>query len=73
MKPIGRINPNHQKDIDDRVCSTFWGCGKSVDVEGFRDEISLKEFHISGLCQSCQDKVFAELEEEYDDEDESTF
>jgi hypothetical protein len=24
----------------------------------FRDEISRKEFHISGLCQKCQDEIF---------------
>jgi hypothetical protein len=29
----------------------------------FKDEISRKEFSISGLCQICQDKVF-----NYDDE-----
>lgn len=31
-------------------------CKKEV-VE-FRDELSKREFSISGLCQSCQDKVF---------------
>lgn len=34
------------------------GCGGSVSVQGFRDEISKKEFRISGLCQKCQDSVF---------------
>jgi len=29
----------------------------------FRDEISRKEFAISGLCQKCQDKIFDEQEE----------
>jgi hypothetical protein len=34
-------------------------CGKLVNaVTGFRDELSRKEFRISGLCQACQDKVF---------------
>jgi len=32
------------------------GCGKPA-IE-FRNEISKKEFAISGLCQQCQDKVF---------------
>lgn len=31
-------------------------CGKPVGV--FRDELSQREFEISGLCQSCQDSVF---------------
>ena len=31
-------------------------CGESaVD---FRDELSRKEFGISGFCQKCQDKIF---------------
>lgn len=33
-------------------------CGKEVELEGFRDELSLKEFELSRLCQSCQDKTF---------------
>ena len=28
----------------------------------FRDELSKKEYSISGLCQSCQDDVFGEEE-----------
>jgi len=26
----------------------------------FKDELSHREFGISGLCQSCQDKIFVE-------------
>lgn len=33
-------------------------CNCLIDKEGFRDELSEKEFKISGLCQKCQDKVF---------------
>lgn len=32
------------------------GCGKMVGE--FRDEISMKEYRISGLCQNCQDEIF---------------
>lgn len=32
------------------------GCGKPID--GFRDDLSAKEYRISGMCQTCQDKVF---------------
>lgn len=35
-------------------------CGADVSDDLFRDEISLKEYTISGLCQSCQDWVFDE-------------
>jgi uncharacterized CHY-type Zn-finger protein len=31
-------------------------CGKSA--KNFRDELSRKEYKISGLCQVCQDEVF---------------
>jgi len=33
-------------------------CGKSATE--FRDEISKREYQISTLCQTCQDKVFVE-------------
>ena len=38
------------------------GCGKEVKAEDFRDEISLKEYSISGLCQNCQDEIFGKGE-----------
>lgn len=33
-------------------------CGQSPGE--FRDELSKREFSISGLCQSCQDETFTE-------------
>jgi transcription initiation factor IIE alpha subunit len=33
-------------------------CGEVIDESKFRDELSRKEFTISGLCQKCQDDVF---------------
>jgi len=33
-------------------------CKRKVDKDEFRDELSRKEFEISGLCQSCQDDIF---------------
>lgn len=36
-------------------------CHEVVDKQnGFRDELSRKEFVISGLCQKCQDKMFGD-------------
>ncbi|MEK9748239.1 MAG: hypothetical protein VW443_04775 [Pseudomonadales bacterium] len=29
-------------------------------AENFRDDLSRKEFTISGMCQACQDEVFQE-------------
>ena len=33
-------------------------CRCSVNTDEFRNELSAKEFTISGLCQECQDKTF---------------
>jgi hypothetical protein len=33
-------------------------CQKMVYLNDFRDELSVNEFRISGLCQQCQDKTF---------------
>ena len=30
--------------------------------ESFTDELSLREYHISGLCQTCQDAMFGGTE-----------
>lgn len=36
-------------------CAT---CGNSIQEDEFKDQLSIKEFHISGLCQKCQDSIF---------------
>jgi hypothetical protein len=33
-------------------------CKVIVDPDELRDELSKKEYYISGMCQECQDKVF---------------
>lgn len=48
--------------ITNDLCVTPpYGCGKAIGE--FRDELSVKEYQISGLCQECQDRVFGEVEE----------
>lgn len=37
-------------------------CTKPINESDFRDELSKREFKISGLCQECQDETFAEPE-----------
>lgn len=39
------------------------GCHGSIEDYDFRDEISKKEYTISGFCQTCQDKTFVDPEE----------
>lgn len=34
------------------------GCSEKINNLDFRDDLSRKEFGISGLCQKCQDSVF---------------
>ncbi len=36
------------------------------DATYFRDELSRREYSISGMCQRCQDKVFGTEQEEPD-------
>ncbi len=40
----------------DRCVDKPIGCGKPATV--FRDDLSKREYCISGLCQQCQDSVF---------------
>lgn len=35
-------------------------CGQAIDPSSFRDDLSRREFGISGLCQVCQDKTFGD-------------
>jgi len=42
----------------DAACVT---CGSTkINKSDFRNEISLREFGISHMCQACQDSVFGE-------------
>ena len=33
-------------------------CHKPINMEDFKDPLSIKEFRMSGLCQKCQDDTF---------------
>ena len=45
-----------KKSIQKEICSL---CHKKINPEiDFRDNLSLKEYRISGMCQECQDKIF---------------
>jgi len=35
-------------------------CGETIVLDNFKNSLSRKEFQISGMCQSCQDKTFGE-------------
>ena len=54
--------------ISEGICVT---CDEARDLKAtsFRDDISRKEYSISGMCQSCQDDVFGADEDDEPDED----
>lgn len=47
--------------VENRQCPL---CEAKINTNDFKDELSLKEFIISGMCQKCQDRIFIEPEEE---------
>lgn len=57
LKPIAKkMFPVAQDRIDAGKCPL---CKAKINgVDDFKDAASIKEYSISGLCQSCQDKTF---------------
>lgn len=47
--------PNEVKAVEANLCPM---CKKEIDFNEFKDELSRREFKISGLCQHCQDSIF---------------
>lgn len=52
-KPAGMVFPEAVDAIKNEKCPF---CRE--DIGEFKDEISKREYEISGLCQTCQDGVF---------------
>ena len=44
---------SRQQAVEEGVCVT---CGE--EASKFRDEVSEREYQISGMCQSCQNDAF---------------
>jgi len=51
------------KEVEDVEAGKCPFCGKMVDLSEFTDELSKKEFYISGICQPCQNDFFSEEED----------
>ncbi len=51
------IFPEKMKLIDQGRCPD---CKDRILADSFKNELSKKEFQISGLCQKCQDEIFVE-------------
>ena len=43
------------KKVENRDCPI---CYSRININDFRNEKSLKEFTISGMCQKCQDVIW---------------
>ena len=56
---IEAVFPGTAKAIAEKRCPT---CQKALGK--FRDQLSAREYEISGMCQECQDSVFGGEEEE---------
>lgn len=52
-KPISMLSPKLPNKVKSGLCPT---CDDFI--ENFRDEQSVREYYISGMCQECQDKTF---------------
>ena len=48
-------------------------CHQKVDTNSFRDDLSRKEFGISGLCQKCQDDTFGAPEKKSDNPEDHNY
>ena len=53
------LGDEHLTALDEGRCPMCTG-----PITEFRDSLSAKEFNISGMCQDCQDRVFAEPKED---------
>lgn len=55
QKPAALVFPGVPKQIEKGICPL---CGEEINVKDFRDELSKKEYEISGVCQKCQDAIW---------------
>lgn len=57
-----RISPTINEQGEPLCVAPPIGCGKPI--KQFEDELSLREYKISGWCQDCQNVAFADPEED---------
>jgi len=49
----GLVGKSREIQIASNLCMTCNG-----NASSFRDELSIREYSISGMCQMCQDQIF---------------
>tara|TARA_Y100001951_G_scaffold102624_1_gene109646 strand:+ start:80 stop:358 length:279 start_codon:yes stop_codon:yes gene_type:complete len=64
QKSESKLPQGRKESIENDKCVS---CNKIAML--FRDDISKKEYTISGLCQDCQDSVFGVEEDDFEDDD----
>lgn len=52
---MNKLFPDEMKNVEKGICPF---CEKPVKEEDFKNEISKREFELSGMCQKCQDNLF---------------
>ena len=52
---IDNVFPLEAKRIKAGKCPF---CGEKINTDDFKDDLSRREFEISGMCQKCQDDFF---------------
>jgi len=55
LKPVFQLFPEAARLVSESKCPL---CEKVITEEEFTDELSKREYSFSGLCQTCQDKLF---------------
>ena len=56
MKSLGKRGKEWENNFERKICPI---CKVMIESNsGFKDSLSLREYKISGLCQTCQDKIF---------------
>ncbi|KKK91885.1 hypothetical protein LCGC14_2708490 [marine sediment metagenome] len=54
-RPFFKMFPDKVDDLKNRICTC---CKEHIFYKHFKNELSIKEYRISGMCQKCQDGVF---------------
>ena len=52
---VKQVFPEAVENYQNGICPF---CKQKINPDDFRDELSRKEYDISGLCITCQNKVF---------------
>lgn len=52
---VKQFFPEMVDNFEKGLCSI---CGEKIQDNEFKDNLSKKEYKISGMCQKCQDKTF---------------